>query len=73
MATNDVQVYEPTMFAFIMLCNAAKFRKKTGQSVLRGQEARMARNYGWSASKRFGPSLIEDLNALREGLGMPLI
>jgi hypothetical protein len=73
MAANDVQVYEPTMYAFIMLCNAVKFRKKTGQSMIRGQEARMAQNYGWSASKRFCPSLIEDLNSLREGLGMPAI
>lgn len=70
MATN---VYDPQTYAFVMLCSAVKFRKKTGQSMLKGKEALMARNHGWSNAARFGDKLVEDLNNIRATLELPLI
>jgi hypothetical protein len=58
-------------YAFIMLRNAVRFRIKTGMSMLRNQEQRMATNYGWSTGTRFnGPRLMEELDAIAEEFGI---
>lgn len=53
-------------YAFLMLHNAVRFRVKTGGSLLRNQEAKMAKNYGWSNAKRM-KDILRDLDALKEG------
>lgn len=53
-------------YAFVMLHNAVRFRVKTGGSLLRGQEARMAKNYGWSNAKQM-KHILRDLDSLKEG------
>lgn len=57
-------------YAFIMLRNAVQFRIKTGHSMLRGQEARMAQNYGWSTRARFTKALLDDLNKVGDAAGI---
>lgn len=66
--TNTIDA--PT-YAFLMLRRAVIFRIRTGGSLLRGQEARMARNYGWSDRKVFSPKLLDDLNKIARESGMP--
>jgi hypothetical protein len=59
-------------YAFIMLRRAIMFRQKTGMSMLRNQEARMANNYGWSNVKRFNADkLLADLNKVGDEAGIP--
>lgn len=59
---------EINTYAFLTLRKAVEFRIKTGGSMLRGREAEMARNYGWSTRKRFSPALLDDLNAALSSL-----
>lgn len=58
-------------YAFVMLRSAVIFRIKHGQSLLRGQEARMARNHGWSTRARFSPALLDDLHIVGDRMGIP--
>jgi hypothetical protein len=57
-------------YAFAVLCSAVSFRLKSGRSMYRNQECRMANNYGWSNVKRFGPKLADDLDEIRAQLGL---
>lgn len=57
---DDVKVY-----AFLMLRRACMFRIKTGISMLRMQEIRMAYNYGWS-DKRTVKGVLADLELIYE-------
>jgi hypothetical protein len=57
-------------YAFVMLQNAVVFRIRHGGSMLRGKEALMARNYGWSDRKAFSPKLLDDLNAIAREFGL---
>lgn len=59
------------LYAFTMLRRAVIFRIKTGGSLLRGQEARMAQNYGWSTRARFTKALLDDLNKVGDEAGIP--
>lgn len=61
------------LYAFTMLRRAIMFREKTGMSMLRGQECRMANNYGWSDCKRFNAKrLLADLAKVAEANGIEL-
>ena len=57
-------------FAFLSLRSGVIFRIKHGQSLWSGQEARMARNYGWSERGRFSAALLDDLNAVGDAAGI---
>jgi len=58
-------------FAFLSLRSAVIMRMKHGMSMYRGQEARMAYNYGWSKSTRFnGAKLLAELNAIGDAAGI---
>lgn len=60
------------LYAFTMLRRAVMFRQKTGMSMLRNQEARMAQNYGWSTQTRFNAAkLLADLNKVGDEAGIP--
>jgi hypothetical protein len=82
MCTEGVEVHEDggmsftgreavNLYAFTMLRNAVIFRIKHGRSMLRGQEARMAQNYGWSTRSRFTKALLDDLNKVARENGLP--
>jgi hypothetical protein len=58
-------------YAFLALRGSVILRMKTGMSMLRNQEARMAVNYGWSKSTRFnGAKLLADLNKIGDEYGI---
>ena len=58
-------------YAFLALRGSVILRMKTGMSMLRKQEALMARNYGWSERKTFnGPKLLADLNKIGDEFGI---
>lgn len=63
---------EVAAYTFLAIRRALAFRVKTGHSLMRGQEIKAARRWGWTAS-RTAAGALSDMNDIATEMGLPAI